>query len=68
MCLVVFVLTGMVIVGCYLARHYVVNWSSQLEAQIVQEQLWSFDPCDYPLPLIQIVNKLTTKQLKARRY
>ena len=27
-----------------------------------------FRPCDYPLPLIQIVNKLTTKQLKARRY
>ena len=50
----------MVIVECYLARHCVVNWSIQLEALIVREQLWSFDPCRYSLPLIQIVNKLIT--------
>ena len=50
----------MVIVECYLARHCVVNWSSQLEALIVREQLSSFDPCHYLLPLIQIVNKLIT--------
>ena len=53
-----FVLTGMVIVECYLARHCVVNWSSQLEALIVREQLSSFDPCHHSLPFIQIVNKL----------
>ena len=50
----------MVIVECYLARYCVVNWSSQLEALIVREQLWSFDPCHYSLPLIQIVSKLIT--------
>ena len=59
-CLFVFVLTGMVIVECYLARHCVVNWSIQLEALTLREQLWSFDPCHYSLPLIQIVNKLIT--------
>ena len=37
-----------------------VNWSSQLEALIVREQLSSFDPCHYSLPLIQIVDKLIT--------
>ena len=50
----------MVIVECYLARHCFVNWSSQLEALIVKEQLSSFYPCHYLLPLIQIVNKLIT--------
>ena len=51
----------MVIVECYLARHCLVNRSSQLEARIVQEQLWRFDRCHYSqLPLIQFVNELIT--------
>ena len=51
----------MVIVECYLARHCFVNWSSQqLEALILREQLSSFDPFHYLLPLIQKVNKLIT--------
>ena len=50
----------MIIVEGYLAQHCFVNWSSQLEALIVREQLSSFDPCHYLLPLIQIANKLIT--------
>ena len=51
----------MVIVGRYFARHCLVNWSRQLEALIVREQLSSFDSCHYfILPIIQIVNKLIT--------
>ena len=46
---------GMAIVECYLSRHCVVNWSSQLEALILRRQLSSFDPCHYLLLLIQIV-------------
>ena len=41
-------------------RHCFVNWSSQLKAFIVREQLLSFDPCHYLLPLFQKVNKLIT--------
>ena len=48
-----YLLTGMVIVESYLVRHFVLNWSSQLEALIVLEQLWSIDPCHYSLLLIQ---------------
>ena len=48
-----YLLTGMVIVESYLVRHFVLNWSSQLEALIVREQLWSIDPCHYSLLLIQ---------------
>ena len=40
---------------CYLAPHRLVNWSSQLAAWILREQLSSFDPCHYSLPLIRIV-------------
>ena len=54
------ILPGMVIVECYLVQHCVVNWSRELEVLIVWEQLLSFDPCHYSLPLIQIVNKLIT--------
>ena len=52
----------MVIVKCYHVQHCVVNWSGQLEALFVQEQLLSFNPCHYLLPLIQIDNKLITNK------
>ena len=57
-----FCFNWMVIVECYLTQHFIVNWSSQQEPLIVWEQLLSFDPCHYLLPLIQIpvVNKLIT--------
>ena len=37
--------------------------SKPVQALIVREQLWSFDPCHYSqLPLIQFVNKLVTNR------